>query len=108
MNLRMHDLPLELTNTRHISMYCIIKTSYLTTFYFVTLLQVPVNDDQRLAQKHCISTIVTGARKTLSNVATVELYETSLKGIRQYHKAKLGDIEIDGKKEVSPSCASPN
>lgn len=45
---------------------------------------------------------MTGARKTLSNVATVELYETSLKGIRQYHKAKLGDIEIDGKKFRPP------
>lgn len=75
---------------------------HLTTCFFLHYFQAPVNDDQRLAQDHCISIILTGARKTLSNVATVELYETSLKSVRKYHKAKLADIEIDGKKFRPP------
>jgi len=45
---------------------------------------------------------MTGARKALSNASTQDLYSTSLRGIRQYHKSKLGNLEIDGKKFRKP------
>ena len=73
-----------------------------TQHVFCKFKQVAKNEDEELAQDHCISIILSGANKTLSNQATLHLYTASLKGMRRYHKVKLSNFEIDGKKIRKP------
>ena len=68
----------------------------------VSMFKVPSNDDEHLAQDHCISIILAGANKAFSQEATLHNYEVSVKVLRQYYKKKLGSIEIEGKKLTPP------
>ena len=60
------------------------------------------NADQALAQDHCLTIILVGANKNLCQEATMNIYDESLNAMRRYHKLKLGDIEIEGKKFTPP------
>ena len=67
-----------------------------------SMFSVPSNDDQQIAQDHCLSMILTGANKNLSQEATLHLYEESVNSLRKYFRKKLGGIEIEGKKFIPP------
>ena len=68
----------------------------------LSMFTAPSNDDQQLAQDHCLSIILAGANKNLSQEATMHIYQQSLKSNRNYFKKKLSDIEIEGKKFMPP------
>ena len=61
----------------------------------VSIFKVSKNEDEALAQDHCLSIILAGGNKTLSQEATFLVYEESINGMGRYHKLKLGGIEIE-------------
>ena len=69
----------------------------------VSMFTTPTNEDQELAQDHCLSIILAGANKNMSQEATMHIYQESLKGLRNYYKKKLGCIEVEGKKFTPPA-----
>ena len=68
----------------------------------VSMFTNPTNEDQQLAQDHCLSIILAGSNKNVSQEATLHIYQEYLKGLRNYHKVKLGCIEVEGKKFTPP------
>ena len=48
-------------------------------------------------------TIQTGANKMTSNATTIEIYDTVMDGVREYHIKVLKLIEINKRKIASPA-----
>ena len=60
------------------------------------------NSTEQWSQDYALSTIISGANKNLSQAAAVQLYETAMGSVQGYHKAVMGDLELNGKK-IPPS-----
>ena len=51
----------------------------------------------------CLKTVHTGVNKLISNTATIEMYDTVIEGVREYHSTILAGAEINNKKIAPPS-----
>ena len=60
------------------------------------------------AKNYCITTVLTGANKMVSNVASICFYDSVMDGVRQYHETVLKDIVIDGKVVLPPPRVTLN
>ena len=49
-----------------------------------------------------MKTVHTGANKLISNTATIEMYDTVIEGVCEYHSTILAGAEINNKK-IAPS-----
>ena len=64
---------------------------------------VPAKDTvEEWSQNHATSVILSGVNKNLSQASIVGMYETSMRVAKGYHKAVLGDLQINGKKFLPP------
>ena len=68
----------------------------------VHLFEKPKDRAQTWSQNFALSVIQSGVNKTLSQAATLDVYETAMEGVRSYHSTIIGDIEFDGKKAPPP------
>lgn len=74
----------------------------------VSLFEHPKNNDEEWAQNFALNITLTGVRKNLSQVAIIDLYDTSMLGVRSYHQSKLWKIEVNGKKIPLPPRVTLN
>ena len=52
-----------------------------------------------LAQNFSLSVVLSGVNKSISQAATVHLYQTAHASVKVYNESVLGKIELDGKKQ---------
>ena len=74
----------------------------------VSMFDPPKNDDEEFAQEHCLSVLLSGSKKTMSQAAILQTYSTSMSGIQKWHMLKTGNIEVDGKKFRKPPRVKVN
>ena len=46
----------------------------------------------------CLKTVHTGVNKFISNSTTIEMYDTVIEGVREYHSTVLAGVQINNQK----------
>ena len=46
----------------------------------------------------CLKTVHTGVSKLISTSATIEMYDTVIEGVREYHSTVLAGVQINNQK----------
>ena len=60
------------------------------------------DDIDKWAQSFAMDVIITGCKKLASQNASLQFYDTVIKGVKSYHETVLGNVQINGRNIAPP------
>ena len=68
----------------------------------LSMTEPPKDDLDEWAKNFCLSTILTGTKKMVSQETTIEFNESVVQGVKGYHNTVLKDVAVNKWKVVPP------